>query len=326
MRVVAFRSREPSRRAAFTLVELLVVIAIIGVLVALLLPAVQAARESARRTQCTNQLKQVGLAFQNHHDTFGRFPSGGLSWPSARTMVNGSTPAGADSQAWGWAYQILPFVEQRVLWETPNTGVITSPAPNNGQDGDVLIAGTIVKGFSCPTLRRPTLYDYTQSTPNGKRFMMDYVGNGGTWGSWAGLDTASNSLDGPLVPSETGSKRFVTFAQLTDGSSNVLLVGEKWVAQVKSGPECNDDQGYVDGWDNDTICWAKTSSGGTVNVPMKCPRLSAGCGQIFGSSHANLLIVLCDGSVRAVSFTVAPTVWVAVCSANDGQTFSHSNL
>src|SRR5689334_2248697 len=88
--------------AAFTLVELLVVIAIIGVLVALLLPAVQTARESARRTQCANNIKQLAIAMQMHHDTFARLPSGGDANSGVRYVI-------------GWPYQVFPFIEQKGL-------------------------------------------------------------------------------------------------------------------------------------------------------------------------------------------------------------------
>jgi prepilin-type N-terminal cleavage/methylation domain-containing protein len=102
-------------RRAFTLVELLVVIAIIGVLVALLLPAVQAARESARRTQCVNHLKQLALAAQNHADTYRILPSaGGPGWDYHMSYING-VPQIAPQQHGGWGFQILPFIEQQQL-------------------------------------------------------------------------------------------------------------------------------------------------------------------------------------------------------------------
>ena len=107
------------KRSAFTLVELLVVIAIIGVLVALLLPAVQAAREAARRMQCSNHLKQIGLGLQNYHDTFQSLPYGAR----ARFVnTSGTNPAG---QSWGpnWYVAILPFCEQKPLSDLLEAGM-----------------------------------------------------------------------------------------------------------------------------------------------------------------------------------------------------------
>lgn len=290
-------------RRGFTLVELLVVIAIIGVLVALLLPAVQAARESARRTQCSNNLKQIGLAFHNHHDSYLWFASGGLSWPSDRNYVSGSNvPEGAKAQNWGWAYQILPYIEQKNLWENNDSAYV---------------AGTKLKCYSCPTVRPPTVFPYTQSTPNGNRAMADYVGNGGTFGGWWVFDDVGNSCDGPLAPS--GYQR--NFKHLTDGSASVVLVGEKWINWPRNVPECNDDQGWVDGWDNDTVCWAKAGyDTNPIYPPQKNTRVPGGtCGQIFGSSHHNLLVVACDGSVHPVNFEIDPNIWLRLCSGTDGQ-------
>src|SRR5262245_56091327 len=102
-------------RRAFTLVELLVVIAIIGTLVSLLLPAVQATREASRRTQCQNNLKQMWLAFHQHHDTLRFFPTGGWDWITPPTYISGTPSTGRPQQA-GWGFQILPYVEQTATW------------------------------------------------------------------------------------------------------------------------------------------------------------------------------------------------------------------
>jgi prepilin-type N-terminal cleavage/methylation domain-containing protein len=155
----------PKSKQGFTLVELLVVIAIIGVLVALLLPAIQAAREAARRTQCVNQVRQMGIALQNHVDAQKVFPTGGNSPnPDIEDYVSGTrnnpgVPNGANKQGLGAFYQLLPYLEQQAVKNVKNTATLK---------------GTIVGLYNCPSRRPPViseggaqLTDYATAQPAG---------------------------------------------------------------------------------------------------------------------------------------------------------------
>jgi prepilin-type N-terminal cleavage/methylation domain-containing protein len=316
-----------ARRAGFTLIELLVVIAIIAILIALLVPAVQKVREAANVAQCKNNLKQIGLAFQSHHDTFKVFPSGGTDWQSSntRTKVAG-VPADYSSQSWGWCYQILPFIEQTNLW---------------ADKSDLEIAETPVFLYICPSFRGPIVRPYTQAgdTTTTMRAMNDYTANAGQRGTWSDLTISGNTLDGAIVPSKSHSHVVRKLGDITDGTSSSLLVGEKYVdadgaynpTYTRDGStygECNDDQGWVDGWDNDTICFAEgggvnpvgTKDGYSVEIPKQInpKQNSDACGLNFGSIHENFMCVFCDGSVHAINFDIDPTVWGRLCKINDG--------
>ena len=156
------------KESGFTLVELLVVIAIIGILVALLLPAIQAAREAARRTECKNRLKQIGLAVLNHVDTYKVFPTGGTRYNAVITTyaVNGK-PFGPDKQGLGWAYQILPYLEE---------GSIKNLTTN-----DQLQKASIPL-YLCPS-RRSAANGPTTSTNVGGGFicLIDYISTTLSW-------------------------------------------------------------------------------------------------------------------------------------------------
>jgi prepilin-type N-terminal cleavage/methylation domain-containing protein len=172
------KSRKGLVPRAFTLVELLVVIAIIGVLVALLLPAIQAAREAARRAQCANQVKQIGLAMQNHVSALGIFPTGGDSYnPHIRRYLTGTdpnnlanstgSPNGPNKQGLGWGYQILPYLEQNALKGITTMGQLASAevtiyfCPSRRLSGKSNVFSEAVGGISLPYL----MTDYAAAHP-----------------------------------------------------------------------------------------------------------------------------------------------------------------
>ncbi|HUY92100.1 MAG TPA: DUF1559 domain-containing protein [Pirellulales bacterium] len=196
-------------RRAFTLVELLVVIAIIGLLVALLLPAVQAARESARRSQCSNNLKQIALAAQNYHDAMRSFPPG---YCASVAYVDGATDT---TMGWGWAAFILPYMEQGAVYEGVNFG-LPIEHPLNAR-----AIQTPISAYVCPSDIAPqTPYAVPDASGNviALSGVTSYVGCIGS--------------DESAVSDKTGTGVFyrnsaTRMADIVDGTSTTILVGEK---------------------------------------------------------------------------------------------------
>jgi prepilin-type N-terminal cleavage/methylation domain-containing protein len=283
----------------FTLVELLVVIAIIGILIALLLPAVQAAREAARRTQCQNNLKQIALAVHNFHDTYKWYPH---SRRDTRET---------------WAVMIMPFMEQGTFFELWDFN------KNYYSQVDAVRLQTF-EAFVCPTRRRPPQIskddDILQGTsnPHVPGACSDYAGN---IGNPQGLnDYGPNHKlvqDGQpesngifrLGASAFGNTFRLTSSDVLDGLSNTLLVGEKHIPNEKYG-ESPDNSVY-----NGDHGAAFKKAG--VGAPLaKGPK---GKGQ-FGSYHPGLCqFALCDGSVRGISVAIELTNLGRLASRKDGE-------
>jgi prepilin-type N-terminal cleavage/methylation domain-containing protein len=187
------------RKSGFTLVELLVVIAIIGILVALLLPAIQAAREAARRTQCNNRLKQLALALHNYHDTIGRLPFATIC------NINGGAPGMSTNARQSWYHMILPYVEQTAYYEEITPRIETQQFPGGWPEATV-----VIETFMCPS--DPVSPKTTQQGFHGN--YLPCHGSSHT-GSGAGV------TDGIFYPR---SKTRLT--DITDGTSNTVMLGE----------------------------------------------------------------------------------------------------
>jgi prepilin-type N-terminal cleavage/methylation domain-containing protein len=202
-------------KTGFTLVELLVVIAIIGILVALLLPAVQAARESARRTQCTNNLVQLGVAFHNYHDTHGVFPPSYVSQPGGGGLNGAPDPATRDAgPGWAWGTLLLPYLEKAPLHDRFD---FSRPCwdPANAEP-----ARATLDEFLCPSATGPTEQPFPVVSNSGTTLATFarscYVANAGQNEPWLRtVDSYEGIADGPLYRN-SGTRS----ADVTDGLSS----------------------------------------------------------------------------------------------------------
>lgn len=295
-----------SSRQAFTLIELLVVIAIIGILVALLLPAVQAAREAGRRTQCSNNLKQIGLAIHNHVDVQQMLPTGGTTpWPNLWEFSSGGVPNRADKQGLSWAFQILPYFEKGQVYNKQVTSAVWSNP---------------IGEYFCPSRRRLArqadriLMDYASATPavDPNRIGLGTEGDlwqGDIWNvpdprEWHGAIIRTpltfNSSSGQWVPNRCTQPG--GFESIMDGTSNVLMVSEKRLDRRNYFiGDWHDDRGWTDGWDPDVIrCTCVPPSKDADGIT----------GYEFGSAHpVGIQGLLGDGSVRSFNWQIDPVMF-----------------
>lgn len=323
-------------RRAFTLVELLVVIAIIGILVGLLLPAVQAAREAARRTQCTNNLKQIALSLHNFHDTHRKFPPRSL-------RASGAT----------WAVAVLPFLEQTAaynMWDLTKmmnaldakslqamqvrVPVWTCPSRRSGDQLSIQEAGqagTGGSGGNTAAYHPPgAVSDYANNVGN-------YAWNSTTgFGDWSTVRANGTLIAGINAHPTTGLLQSQTsLANITDGTSNTFMVGEKHVPQIGLYRVNYGDSSIYNGrWvpyssrlagledplglgPNDTVISGGGSGG---NNPINGDSTWA---RKFGSWHPGVCgFAMCDGSVQYIQSNIDTRILRDLANRQDGNPVS----
>lgn len=361
-------------KRGFTLVELLVVIAIIGVLVALLLPAVQAAREAGRRVSCINQLRQMGIALQNHVDSRGAFPTAGNNPnPRIENYTTGGinspgSPNGPNRLGLGWGYQLLPYLEQgaahNVLTQT-ELQAITIPMYNCPSRRSAVAANSSASGaiLSDYASAQPAtgqcgsnaydplkLWPWDSAPVRSAQARLSYWG--GSAGAWSCVEyggvivrtpyriltaaTNTSPAQGERVP---GFPRAIGPRRITDGLSNTLVIGEKFVrADLYEGGGVSDDRGWSDGYDPDSVRFtgippiSDSDTGICFNSNSQIAKNCEGDGgtipvMFFGSAHVGgINVVYADASSHFLTFDIDYLVFNSLGTREGEEVISSEQL
>jgi prepilin-type N-terminal cleavage/methylation domain-containing protein len=301
-------------RWGFTLIELLVVIAIIGILIALLLPAVQKVRETANRTSCKNNVKQIGLAFLDHLTQRGYFPPGGGSGSHPPNYSAAGSPYMGAEQRGGWAFNILPYVEADNVYRG-----------GGGSNRDLCAQNAVRaanKVYFCPSRRAPMVFPYNSDPSRGSptNFLTEMGLSTSAHPPVAMCDYAASNLDntGVVRNSWQGSTAtvypLIRLNDISSGMSNTLMVAEKRMNVYYVGEDmADDDTGYSTGFDEDTMRYTDVNASGhppphTPGQDLRIPGVFNGK-QAFGSAHVgNFNAVFGDGSVHQISYGIIPAV------------------
>ncbi len=331
------------KKDGFTLVELLVVIAIIGILIGMLLPAVQQVREAARRSACQNNMRQLALGSLNFESAHMHFPTAGQH--SDGFGANGETGTLTTRENWGWAYQILPFIEQNVLYD------LRASNPN------------AVKGQSIALLNCPSRGNRIGATTWGQQFALgDYASMISSWNfhwqyysdDWGGfqwqdvmtdrvreeknvfrgiISKGAQTFGDSSTSTGRGEQKFtlIGFGHVTDGSSNTIMYGEKSVQSTRysistaNGWDWWELQGQMFGADWTTMRGAMASNIGNRYIwPDGMPAEERRAGSdnnefALGGPHPGTCNVsLGDGSIHAVSNTINGDIFDRLGRRSDG--------
>lgn len=333
------------KRRAFTLVELLVVITIIGMLMGLLLPAVQTAREAARNLQCKNHLKNLGLATGTGVSLNGVLPSGGWGY----NYVGDSNQGYGAPQPGSWGYQLLPYLEQDAL---SKLGYDVSRSPYaeptaTSRNGAAECCRVPLEIFNCPSRRSAIAYPVTwggtcnADLGGGNAGKSDYAANIGdntsvecdAWMSYERGRGAMTDKNWPERREYTGLVFFrsaIKDAHVKDGMSNTYLYGEKYlnVNEYETGSDAADNECIYSGFDNDNHRSGYCNPGNVADNwrPFQ-DRQNYGNQLIFGSAHSEVYnVVMGDGSVHAIPYDIDPLVHSRLCNRKDGYSVSPTDL
>jgi type II secretory pathway pseudopilin PulG len=332
------------RRAAMTLLELLIVITIISLLIQLALPAIQMSREAARRAQCSNNLRQIALAFQHHHGTHGHYPSSGWGWQWVGHPERGY----GSEQPGGWAYNVLPFLEEQRIREL---GVGLPDGSREQQLALLQANASPIPLFICPSRRSPRLFPVVISHANDvlgfspllpdeclrgdggfcQVARSDYAVNAGNLNPIPGNEAGPNSpgdastwdwrYSGPDSEAQNGvsfQRSKVKTSQVIDGLGKTYCVGEKYVPRddYETGIYQNDDLSIFVGHDGDMNRYTADSENSQRSITDD--NASAG-NQHFGSAHASVFYMsYCDGSVHPVAYEIDPEPHRLMGGRDDG--------
>ncbi|PQO27679.1 prepilin-type cleavage/methylation domain-containing protein [Blastopirellula marina] len=294
------------KRPGFTLVELLVVIAIIGVLIALLLPAVQQAREAARRMSCSNNQKQLALALHNYHDTHGSFPP---------MIVREET---ATDAAWAWSALILPMIEQANIYDTLQVGkqrLVDAAGTTQGPK----ILGQSLEAFNCPSDAR-TSDASPRAVAGAPLGLSSYPGVNGTGPRVYYYD------EGPTASASgifTDRVKGYAFRDITDGSSNTMMIGERhFKLPFNTNTTYTQWAGTTNGNQDNSGYYGSMEVAGCTGYPLNEPEpTNWQFRHWFSSLHpGGAMFAFADGSVHFLPETIDQNIYQNLSNRSDGKT------